>query len=149
MNSPRQNAWNFGSLFVYLGLLILVGFLLKKKGVDLINIPPREIIVIILATYRLTRIIVFEKILKFLRDFVRSKQNFTVLNTVRFIITCPWCAGVWVAMIIVVIYYFVPYGVFIVYVLAISGVASFIVLLANITGLVIEEKQSPRRHKDD
>ncbi|MBN2610960.1 MAG: DUF1360 domain-containing protein [Bacteroidales bacterium] len=149
MDNPKQNAINFTSLFIYLAFLILAGFMMKSKGLDLRDISVREIIILILASYRLTRILVFEKILKFLRDFVKSKKSISALNTVRYIITCPWCAGVWVTLVIAVLYFLVPYGVFLVYILAISGVASFIVLLANLLGLKIEEKQSAVHPKKD
>ena len=142
MDGTRQNAWNFTSLFVYLALVILVGYILEKNGHSIRNIGLKDLIIITLASYRMTRILVFEKILKFFRDFVKSKQNYYVLNTIRFIITCPWCAGVWITLVIVVLYFLVPYGVFLVYILALSGIASFLVLLANLVGLKIEEKQS-------
>ncbi|MFO7658653.1 MAG: DUF1360 domain-containing protein [Bacteroidales bacterium] len=142
MDNPKQHAINFASLFIYLAFLILAGFILKTQGLDPRDLAIREIVVLALASYRLTRILVFEKILKFLRDFVRSKKNVSALNTVRYIITCPWCAGVWVTLVIAVLYFLVPYGVFLVYILAISGVASFLVLLANLLGLKIEEKQA-------
>ncbi len=142
MDNTKQNAWNFASLFAYLFLVILVGFILEKKGFSINDVTLKDLIIITLASYRMTRILVFEKILKFLRDFVKSKQNYSVLNTIRYIITCPWCAGVWITLVIVVLYFLVPYGIFLVYILALSGIASFLVLLANLIGLKIEEKQS-------
>lgn len=149
MNNTKQNALNFASLFVYFALLLFVGFLLKRKGFSVTDLSVREIIIIMLASYRLTRILVFEKILKFFRDFVKSNQRYYILNTVRFIITCPWCAGVWITLIIIVFYYLIPYGIFLVYILAISGVASFLVLIANLVGLSVEGKQHRRPKKDE
>lgn len=140
--NSKQNAWNFASLFVYFLLLVVVGYLLDKEKIDITQLTFRDLIFITLATYRLTRIVVFEKIFKFCRDFVKAHQDYKVFNTIRFIITCPWCAGVWMALVTVVFYLLVPYGKFLVYILAISGVASFLVMLVNAIGLVVEEKQS-------
>ena len=140
--NSKQNAWNFASLFVYFLLLVVVGYLLDKEKIDVTQLTFRDLIFITLATYRLTRIVVFEKIFKFCRDFVKAHQDYKVFNTIRFIITCPWCAGVWMALVTVVFYLLVPYGKFLVYILAISGVASFLVMLVNAIGLVVEEKQS-------
>lgn len=142
MDNTKQNAWNFASIFVYIALLILVGYIMEKRGYEITNITIKDLIIVALASFRMTRILVFEKILKFIRDFTKSKQNLYILNTVRYIVTCPWCAGVWVTLFIVVLYFLVPYGIFLVYILALSGVASFIVLMANFIGLKIEEKQS-------
>ena len=142
MDNTKQNALNFASLFVYLFLVIFVGIILEKNGFSVDKINLKDLIILTLASYRMTRILVFEKILKFFRDFVKSKQNYSVLITIRYIITCPWCAGVWITLLMVVLYFLVPYGKFLVYILALSGVASFLVLLANLVGLKIEEKQS-------
>ena len=35
MNERKHQAWNFWSAFVFFGLVVLVGFLLEKKGVDI------------------------------------------------------------------------------------------------------------------
>ena len=56
-------------------------------------------------------------------------------------ITCPWCAGVWAALIITAIYYLVPFGQLLTILFAVSGIASFIVILVNFFGLSTEEKQ--------
>jgi hypothetical protein len=142
MINSKQNAWNFASLFVYFLLLVLVGYLLEREKIDITSLTFRDLAFITLATYRLTRIVVFEKIFKFCRDFVKARQDYKVFNTIRYIITCPWCAGVWMALVTVVFYLLVPYGKFLVYILAISGVASFLIMLVNAVGLIVEEKQS-------
>ncbi|MBN2481546.1 MAG: DUF1360 domain-containing protein [Bacteroidales bacterium] len=148
MEKSKQNAWNFASLFVYFILLIITGFLLEKKGTDITKTSIKDLIMIVLASYRLTRIVVFEKIFKFFRDFIRTKEKYAVLNTIKFIITCPWCMGVWMSMIVVLLFFMVPFGKIIVYIMAISGVASFIIMLANFMVLTNEEKQS-REHSQD
>ncbi len=99
MINSKQNAWNFASLFVYFILLVLVGYLLEREKIDITSLTFRDLAFITLATYRLTRIVVFEKIFKFCRDFVRARQDYKVFNTIRYIITCPWCAGVWMALV--------------------------------------------------
>ena len=148
MEKPKQNAWNFASLFVYFILLVTVGFLLERKGIDISKTSIKDLVFIILASYRLTRIVVFEKIFKFFRDFVKSKEKYAVLTTLKFIITCPWCMGVWISLIVVLLFFYVPYGKFIVYVLAISGVASFIIMLANLLVLTVDEKHTKKHSQE-
>lgn len=144
MVKSKQNGWNFLSLFVYFGLVILVGYLLKRKGIDIEDIKVKELVILTLASYRLTRMVIFEKIFKFFRDKIRENKEYYLFNTVMYIFSCPWCAGVWMTLMNVVFYFFVPYGILLVYILAISGVASLIVLLANLTGLTVEYRQSKR-----
>lgn len=148
MEKPKQNAWNFASLFVYFFLLVSTGFLLEKKGIDITETSIKDLIIIILASYRLTRIVVFEKIFKFFRDFIKRQERYAILTTLRFIITCPWCMGVWMSLIVVLLFFVVPYGRIIVYIMAISGVASFIIMLANFMVLTVDEKHS-RKHSQD
>jgi hypothetical protein len=93
----------------------------------------------------MTRILVFERILKYLRNMLKKREDLYVIGTLHSIITCPWCAGVWVTLVIVVFYFLVPYGVVLAYVLAMAGVASMIILLSNILHMYTEGKQ--RIHK--
>ncbi|MBN1157911.1 MAG: DUF1360 domain-containing protein [Bacteroidales bacterium] len=149
MEKPKQNAWNFASLFVYFILLILSGFLIEKKGIDITETSFKDLVIIMLAAYRMTRIVVFEKIFKFFRDFIRTKEKFAVLNTIKFIVTCPWCMGVWMSLIAVLLFFVIPYGKIIVYIMAIAGMASLIIMLANLMVLTVYEKQRRKHLEDD
>jgi hypothetical protein len=142
MGSERKHqAWNFWSAFFFFGVVVLVGYLLRQKGINLENISFKEALVIVLASYRMTRILVFEKIFKYLRDVFKRREDLYLIGTLSSIITCPWCAGVWVTLLIFVFYYLVPFGVVLVYVLALSGVASMVILLSNLLHMWTEQKQ--------
>jgi hypothetical protein len=139
--SSQQKFWNFLATLVYIVFVVLLGYALKQKGVDIKQIRIWEVFVLALAAYRLTRILVFDKIFKFFRDFFRSKSKLYVFYVVKEILGCPWCAGIWVALVIVTIYFLVPYGNLFIYLLAIAGIASFFVIFVNYFGLSVEEKQ--------
>jgi len=141
MNLKKHQAWNFWSAFVFLSAVVLVGFLLREKGVDIEELTFKEAILIILASYRMTRILVFEKIFKYFRDVLKNRENLYVIGTVHSMITCPWCAGVWVTLIIVVLYFLVPFGVLLVYVLALAGLASMLILVSNLLHMYTERRQ--------
>ena len=141
MNERKNQVWNFWSAFFFFGMIVLVGYLLEKKGVDIEDITLKEAIIIILASYRMTRILVFEKIFKYLRDILKKREDLYVLGTISSIITCPWCAGVWVTLTIIVFYYLVPYGVLLAYVLALAGLASIVILYSNMIHMRTERKQ--------
>ncbi|MFH0758757.1 MAG: DUF1360 domain-containing protein [Bacteroidota bacterium] len=141
MSERKHQAWNFWSAFFFFAMVLLVGYLFEKKGIEIEDITLKEAIVIVLASYRMTRIIVFEKIFKYLRDMVKQRDKLYIIGTVGNIITCPWCAGVWVTLIIVVFYYLVPYGTLLTYVLALAGVASIVILYSNMLQMRADRKQ--------
>lgn len=145
--NSQQKSWNFWATMFFVGCLVGLGFSLKHKGITMEDFNMGNMTLMTLATYRLTRILVFDKIFKLFRDFFRSRQRLYVFYVVKEIITCPWCAGIWVALAIVTFYFLVPFGDLFIIILAISGVASFIVVLVNFLGLSTEEKQHNMKEK--
>ena len=137
----QQKFWNFMATLIYILLIVLLGYGLKHKGINIEQIRIWEVFLLALASYRLTRILVFDKIFKFFRDFFRSKSKVYVFYVVKEILGCPWCAGIWVALFNVAIYFLLPYGKLFIYLLAVAGIASFFVIFVNYFGLQVEEKQ--------
>jgi hypothetical protein len=140
-NERKHQAWNFWSAFVFLGAVWLVAFFLQRKGIDIRDLTLKEALLIILSTTRLTRILVFEKILKHFRDALKRRQHLYVIGTIHSMVTCPWCAGVWMTLIIVVFYYLIPYGELLIYVLALSILASMVILVSNLLHMYTERRQ--------
>ena len=70
-----------------------------------------------------------------------GRENIYLIGTLSSIITCPWCAGVWVTLFSVIFYFLVPYGVLLVYLLALAGVASMVILLSNLLHMYTERRQ--------
>ena len=148
MNNSRENAWNFASLFLFFALIGITGYFLETESIDITNISTTDLIILTLAIYRVTRVVVFEKIFKYFRDLVKANNRVYFMRTLCYIITCPWCAGVWIALIMVVFFFLVPYGKLLVYIMAVSGVASFLVMLSNYLGLSVYEKEKDRKKPD-
>lgn len=153
MRSERKHqAWNFWSAFFFFGLVFLVGYLLELDGDDIRDISLKEAIVIVLASYRMTRILVFEKIFKYLRDVLKKREDLYLIGTLSSIITCPWCMGVWVTLVIIILYFLIPFGALLVYVMALAGVASLIILFSNVMHMWTEGKQrihQKKKYKND
>ena len=145
MKERAHNAWNFSSVFFFFALLAGAGYLFSKAGIDIRDITFKESVVIILAIYRLTRIVVFEQIFRFLRNSLKRRKDLYLIGTIHDIVTCPWCSGVWVSLIILVFYYLVPYGDLMTYVLALAGVASLLILFSNLIHMWTENKQRIHR----
>ncbi len=145
--NDQQKTWNFWVTVFFITCLVGLGLLLERNGTTREDFTVGNITLMVLATYRLTRILVFDKIFKLFRDFFRTHQRLYVFYVIKEIITCPWCAGVWVALIIVAMYFLVPFGELFIILLSISGIASFIVILVNYVGLSTEEKQFDMKEK--
>jgi hypothetical protein len=139
--TKKDKSWNFLATLFFILCLTALGYFMHRQGIKLQDASVLELLIMSLATYRLTRILVFDKIFKLFRDFIRSRSGWKVFYVIREIITCPWCAGVWVAFVIMVLFYFIPFGKLFIYILAISGVASFFVIVVNNIGLLTEERQ--------
>lgn len=141
LNERKHQAWNFWSVFVFLIAVGLVGFFLHRKDIDIEELTFKEALVFILASFRMTRILVFEKIFKHFRDALKRRENMYIIGTIHAMITCPWCAGVWATLVTIVLYYLVPYGVLLVYVLALAGLASMMILVSNLLHMYTERRQ--------
>ncbi|MDE1451435.1 DUF1360 domain-containing protein [Bacillus sp. GM2] len=88
---------------------------------------------LILASYRLTHLIVFDKITEFIRKpFMKKKQTVDEQGHVEtkkvpksnfgYLLNCYWCAGIWCALIIAVGYLIVPKTIFpLILILSVAG----------------------------
>ena len=139
--NEQQKTWNFLATLFYIACLVGLAYLFRLNGITKEDFRLGDIALLSVATYRFTRILVFDKIFKFFRDFLKSREKLYVFYVIREIITCPWCAGVWVALIMTALYYLVPFGDIFTILLTISGIASFLVVSVNYLGLSTEEKQ--------
>lgn len=73
-------------------VLIICGQLSSIK--DKMNIV--ELIIDIVATYRLTKLIMDDKITEKFRDMVFDKYP-PRTSMIGFLLTCPWCVSIWSA----------------------------------------------------
>jgi hypothetical protein len=136
-----EKFWNIISLIVYACLVAIVGYVLVNKGIQPMKIPVWEWIIMSLATYRLTRLLVYDRIFKFFRDFTKISYTIGFFVSLKNLITCPWCAGVWAALVIICLEFLVPYGIWLNYLLAIAGTGTLVLVVTNILGLSAEKKQ--------
>jgi hypothetical protein len=107
------------------------------------NISVFEFLLLALATFRLTRLVVFDKITAFLRSpFIEEveevEEDGTAVTYIQVkgigirkwigeLLSCYWCAGIWCTALLVGLFYVWPTGMqLVVYVLAIAGSAAFI-----------------------
>ena len=145
--SKKEKIWNLISMFVFILLLIVAGMLLTQQGIDIRRIGWTDLIIISIATYRMIRLMVYDRIFKLFRDIIRSFEGTGLGDSLKTIITCPWCAGVWISLFNVAIFYLVPYGQLFIYIMSIAGIATFLQLASNIAGLSAESRQMDVREQ--
>lgn len=107
-----------------------------------------HLVILTLATFRLTRLILFDEITSFIRDpFITNTIEYdengeiTLYNTdikgsgIRYwigtLLTCHWCVGIWSSIIVVALYYFLPSTLPLLLILAIAGASSLIIYYAS------------------
>lgn len=122
-------------------------------------ITPWEFLILTLATFRLTRLFVYDSIMQFFRDFflekksetkdgrlyiTRSKSKYSKFGFKRLfadLLDCPWCTGVWMALIIMFLFYISPYSWPFLVLLSVAGASSFIQISINKTGWQAEKSK--------
>ncbi|WP_171038246.1 DUF1360 domain-containing protein [Aquibacillus sediminis] len=117
----------------------------------LMEISWMTFVMIILASYRLTHLIVFDKITEFIRNpFLTQKKDEhnemkkVPKSNIGYLLTCYWCTGIWSAIFLGGIYLWIPqYAIYLIFVLAIAGgqaiLESFVGVNLKRTALYSEE----------
>lgn len=109
-----------------------------------------DYVLITLASWRLTRLFVYDLITKFFREqfwdvkkmskgYELEKPKTGPRRTLADLMDCPWCFGVWATAMVMFFYLMTPYAIFPVVLLALSAVATFLQLLTNMVGHKAEQ----------
>ncbi|UOR13106.1 DUF1360 domain-containing protein [Halobacillus amylolyticus] len=96
-----------------------------------------DLLMLIFASFRFTRLIVDDLILEWIRQpflkVVTTMDNnghkeewLEPKGMIGELISCQWCVGVWSALLMTAVYLFVPYGQVALLILAIAGLQSII-----------------------
>lgn len=103
-----------------------------------------HLVILILASFRLTHLVVYDKITEFIRNpFIEvtseNDENGETKQVIRVkgegegfrhwlgsLLTCYWCTGVWSSLAVVIVYLYVPILLPILLILAIAGAAAII-----------------------
>ncbi len=142
--------WSILFSVFFLALLIGAGYYLAMTGRLIADIPWSDLILLSLATFRLVRLFTYDHITDFLRDWTANARSGTFLGTVKDLLGCPWCTGVWFAALAYFGYALSREMVMpIVLVLAIAGIASLLMIFTNLLGWNAEDKKlDVKRAKD-
>lgn len=145
-----QNIWNF--LFSVFFICVLVGAIWAIREITggfPTSIPLFDFVLLALAAFRITRLIVYDKIARWFRElfadtrecvedgvvFIEIKPYGTGMrHTLHDLLQCPWCIGVWSGLIVSFFYFVFPWAWFVILFLAVAGVSSLLQVSANLIG---------------
>jgi len=143
--------WSFVFATFFVILLIMGVIILETEArIPLAELALVDYVLITLATWRLTRLFVYDSITKFIREqfwevkkigkgYQLEKPKVGPRRVLAESFECPWCVSVWVAATVTFFYLLTPYALFPVILLAIAAVATFLQLLANLVGQRAEQ----------
>ncbi len=141
-----QYFWNFVFAFFFFVLVVMGTIILEGEArLKWNELTLLDYTLVTLATWRLTRLFVYDTITKFFREqfwdlnkvgkgLVLEKAPFGPRRTLADLLSCPWCVGLWMGSTVLFFYLLTSYAVFPTALLAISAVASFLQVLSNLVG---------------
>jgi len=146
----NQNFWHIILSGVFIALVVVEMALLQLYAYrSFATIELFDIALITLATWRLIRLFVYDKIMSFFRDLFYTvddagllvKPNRGFRRAVIDLLLCPWCFGVWAASTVVFFYFLTPFAFYPIFILAISVIATTLQLITNAIGWTAEKKK--------
>src|SRR6185369_8758125 len=110
-----QNVWNFIFSIFFLVVLVVALYEMKAiRGTYLISVPPFDALLIAFAAFRITRLIVYDKITRWFRELFADTRLINgpdgalveihthgrgIRHTISDLLECPWCIGFWSSLI--------------------------------------------------
>ncbi len=133
--------WNIVFILFFILLSILATqYIFTNTGFYELSIW--EYFILVTAIFRLTRLTTYDQITTWVRDMFEDARPKTFAGTVKTLINCPWCTGLWFALVVLFSYLVFPFAIFPIYILSLAGVASVVQLAANLLGWSAELKKT-------
>ncbi len=151
MRITDQYLWNFVFSVLFLALVFMATVVLDTEAYKSYeSLTLLDYTLMILATFRLTRLFVYDKITAFFReqfsDIGEGKNGMVLVKpargprrTIADLLSCPWCFGMWAAGTVAFFYLLTPYAFFVILMLAIGALGTLMQLLANLIGWKAEQ----------
>ncbi len=105
-----QNFWNFIFSVFFIAVLIGALWLMNtQRGGFLTSVPPFDALIMALAAFRITRLLVYDKITRWFRELFVHRRVFEkdgktwveitpyergFRHTIYDLLQCPWCIGI-------------------------------------------------------
>lgn len=146
-----QYFWNFLFGLFYLALLVMGLIILNTEAYKTVaELTLIDFLLITLASWRLVRLFVYDSMTKLIReqfyDAHKTRSGVELVKpdsgprrTLIDLFSCPWCFGLWSASMVTFFYLLTPLAAIPTLILAVAAVASYLQILANLTGHTAEQ----------
>lgn len=104
-------------------------------------VPVTDFFLMTLATMRLVRLFTYDNIMTFVRDWFKDSSPESLAGSLGTLINCPWCSGLWFALVITFFYFATPIAWYAIFVLALGALASSFQVFTNWIGWSAEFKK--------
>lgn len=126
-----QHFWHFVTASTFgLVSILLVAILIRQNRVPQ-SVPLFDFFMLVLATFRVTRLLVHDLVSDFIRDFFANAESGIKLS-MHDLLDCPWCTGAWVSLALGYLYFLIPATWPIILILAIAGFGTLLTILASL-----------------
>lgn len=158
-----QNLWNFLFSVFFLVVLVAASWYMKEvRGFYLGFVTPFDALMLAFATFRVTRLLVYDKITRWFRELFSDNRVYEkdgvswvevrphgtgFRHTVYDLLQCPWCIGIWAALFTIFVYFVFPWGWSLNFFLAIAGMGSLLQVISNGVGWKAETLKLEAREK--
>lgn len=133
--------WNFFFLVFFVAFATAGYLWLEDNGRLGGRFPLTDFFLIALASQRLVRLFAYDHVTEFIRNWFAVADSRSLLGTMGALLGCPWCTGLWFALVLTFFYFATPIAWYAILVLAISSIATFFQLIASFVGWSTELKK--------
>jgi hypothetical protein len=160
-----QNIWNFVLSLFFIGVLgASIWAIREGTGSYPSTIPVFDALVLSLAAFRITRLMVYDKIARWFRELFADTRRFEeggasyvevkpygsgFRHTLYDLLQCPWCIGVWSALVVTFFYFMYPWAWYVLLFLAVAGASSLMQVSANLIGWRAENLKMDAQEKQN
>ncbi|HEX8974601.1 MAG TPA: DUF1360 domain-containing protein [Patescibacteria group bacterium] len=127
----NQHFWHFVSMSAYAIISVAMVFTLWALGKLPTHISVFNFSLLSLATFRLTRLFVYDTVADFIRDYFSETQS-GPKKSMHDLLDCPWCTGIWAALLISFFFFLTPLAYPFIIFLSVAGFGTFIQFLINL-----------------
>lgn len=153
MKFEEQAKWNILFSAIHIALVFLATYTLWKTGNLPIAIPTFDFIILLLATFRLTRLFVYDHIMEWFRHFFMDQSvgpdgSIEYFNpgvgfraSMATLLNCPWCVAVWMGLPVTFFYFYTPFAWYPLFLFGVIGAATFVQVSVNAIGWTAERQK--------
>ena len=134
--------WHTTLSLFFAAIAVLAYCSLEAGGRLTGQVPLGDFVLMTLAIARLVRLFTYDNITVFIREWFEGYDPRSFMGSLGTLINCPWCTGLWFALVTVFFYFALPtIAFYVILVLALSSTASYVQLFGNLIGWQAEAKK--------